>query len=52
MMLRVFDVLNPTITEGRYTILGQTFTLDEEKGFIEAFPERGVFSIAVIESTT
>lgn len=46
----IIDVLNPIIIEGRYTILDQTFTLDEER-FIESFPERGVFSVAVNQTT-
>ncbi|CDT68382.1 putative Acyl-CoA N-acyltransferase [Vibrio coralliirubri] len=47
----IIDVLNPIIIEARYTILDQTFTVDEEKGFIESFPKRGVFSVAVNETT-
>lgn len=47
----IIDVLNPIIIEARYMILDQTFTVDEEKGFIESFPERGVFSVAVNETT-
>ena len=47
----IIDVLNPIIIEARYTILDQTFTVDEEKAFIESFPERGVFSVAVNETT-
>ncbi|MFA0678652.1 histone acetyltransferase, partial [Vibrio sp. 10N.222.51.A6] len=42
----IIDVLNPIIIEARYTILDQTFTVDEEKAFIESFPECGVFSVA------
>ncbi|NOI91855.1 GNAT family N-acetyltransferase [Vibrio splendidus] len=48
----IIDVLNPIIIEARYTILDQTFTVDEEKAFIESFPERGVFSVAVNEMTS
>ena len=47
----IIDVLNPIIIEARYTVLDQTFTVDEEKAFIESFPERGVFSVAVNETT-
>ncbi|MCK8077240.1 GNAT family N-acetyltransferase [Vibrio sp. 1CM2L] len=47
----IIDVLSPIIIEARYTILDQTFTVDEEKAFIESFPERGVFSVAVTETT-
>ncbi|GAL03129.1 histone acetyltransferase HPA2 and related acetyltransferases [Photobacterium aphoticum] len=42
-------VLNPIVTEGKYTILDTTFTPEEEKEFIANFPERGVFSVAVSE---
>ncbi|MEZ9300893.1 N-acetyltransferase family protein [Vibrio splendidus] len=48
----IIDVLNPIIIEARYTILDQTFTVDEEKAFIKSFPERGVFSVAVNEATS
>ena len=48
----IIDVLNPIIIEARYTILDQTFTVDEEKAFIESFPERGVFSVAVNQVTS
>ncbi|WP_146491497.1 GNAT family N-acetyltransferase [Vibrio sp. T20] len=48
----IIDVLNPIIIEARYTILDQTFTVKEEKAFIESFPERGVFSVAVNETTS
>ncbi|WP_061039063.1 GNAT family N-acetyltransferase [Vibrio coralliirubri] len=48
----IIDVLNPIIIEARYTTLDQTFTVDEEKAFIESFPERGVFSVAVNETTS
>ncbi|MEZ8791222.1 N-acetyltransferase family protein [Vibrio splendidus] len=47
----IIDVLNPIIIEARYTILDQTFTVDEEKAFIESFPERGVFSVALNGTT-
>ena len=47
----VIDVLNPIISEARYTILDKTFTVEEEKAFIESFPDRGVFSVAVNETT-
>ncbi|MEZ9395497.1 N-acetyltransferase family protein [Vibrio splendidus] len=48
----IINVLNPIIIEARYTILDQTFTVDEEKAFIESFPERGVFSVAVNQVTS
>ncbi|KWU01454.1 GNAT family N-acetyltransferase [Vibrio toranzoniae] len=48
----IIDVLNPIIIEARYTILDQTFSIDEERVFIESFPERGVFCVAVNEQNT
>ncbi|MBT9242437.1 N-acetyltransferase family protein [Vibrio splendidus] len=48
----IINVMNPIIIEARYTILDQTFTVDEEKAFIASFPERGVFSVAVNETTS
>ncbi|ULN65620.1 GNAT family N-acetyltransferase [Vibrio gigantis] len=47
----IIEVLNPIIIEARYTILDQTFTVNEEKAFIESFPERGVFSVAVNQTS-
>ncbi|MGF1725643.1 N-acetyltransferase family protein [Photobacterium nomapromontoriensis] len=43
----ITDVLNPIIVEGLYTVLDTTFSADEEKEFIEQFPEQGVFTVVV-----
>ncbi|UTZ29310.1 GNAT family N-acetyltransferase [Vibrio campbellii] len=43
----ITEVLNPIIEEGLYTILDTTFTPEEEEGFIESFPETGVFNVAL-----
>ena len=43
----ITEVLNPIITEGLYTILDTTFSVEEEKAFIADFPKQGVFSVAV-----
>ncbi|HDM8228145.1 TPA: GNAT family N-acetyltransferase [Vibrio campbellii] len=45
----ITEVLNPIIEEGLYTILDTTFTPEEEEGFIESFPETGVFNVALNE---
>ncbi len=45
----ITEVLNPIIEEGLYTILDTTFSVEEEKGFIEIFPKQGVFTVAVDE---
>ena len=47
----IIDVLNPIIAEGLYTILDQTFTVEEEVAFIKAFPQRGIFSVAMKEAS-
>ena len=43
----IIDVLNPIIEAGIYTILDTTFSLEEEEKFIQDFPKRGVFNVAV-----
>ncbi|MEO9275185.1 hypothetical protein ABFY09_09990 [Marinomonas sp. 5E14-1] len=45
----VANLLNPIIEEGRYTVLDTTFTTVQERAFIEAFPARGVFNVAVLD---
>jgi L-amino acid N-acyltransferase YncA len=42
----IVRVLNPIIESGKHTVLDKTFTADEEREFIAAFPERGVFLVA------
>jgi len=43
----IVEILNPIIEEGLYTVLDSPFTVDEERRFIEGFPSRGVFLVAV-----
>ena len=43
----IIDILNPIIEEGLYTILDTPFSLEEEIQFINNFPPRGVFQIAL-----
>ena len=40
------NVLNPLIQAGESTALDRVFTVEEEQGFISAFPARGVFHVA------
>jgi L-amino acid N-acyltransferase YncA len=42
----IVRILNPIIESGKYTVLDKTFTAEEERAFIAAFPERGVFLVA------
>jgi L-amino acid N-acyltransferase YncA len=48
----IAGVLNPIIEDGRYSALDTTFSVDEERAFIEQFPARGIFHVAVDESGT
>jgi len=43
----IINILNPIIEEGLFTILDTTFSLEEEKQFIQNFPARGVFNVAL-----
>ena len=40
-------LLNAIIEHGTYTALDTPYTVDEERAYIETFPERGVFHVAV-----
>jgi L-amino acid N-acyltransferase YncA len=42
----IVNVLNPLIRTGESTALDRVFTVEEEQGFISAFPARGVFHVA------
>ena len=46
----IVAVLNPIILARTYTALDTTLTVEAEREFIERFPERGVFLVAVRES--
>jgi L-amino acid N-acyltransferase YncA len=43
----IVDVLNPIIDAGLYTAFDTPFTVEAEHRYIEAFPPRGVFHVAV-----
>lgn len=43
----IINILNPIIEDGLFTILDTTFSVAEEELFIQNFPERGVFSVAL-----
>lgn len=43
----IINVLNPIIEGGLFSILDTPFSLEEEEQFIEEFPERGVFNVAL-----
>ncbi|MCG7498317.1 GNAT family N-acetyltransferase [Vibrio sp. Of7-15] len=43
----IVNVLNPIIEGGRFTILDTLFSVEEEEQFIQNFPERGVFNVAL-----
>jgi len=41
------NILKPIVEEGLFTILDTSFSLEEEEQFIQDFPERGVFQVAL-----
>jgi L-amino acid N-acyltransferase YncA len=43
----VAEILNAVIEEGIYTVFDTPFTVEAERRFIEKFPGRGVFLVAV-----
>ncbi len=43
----VAGILNAVIEEGSYTVFDTPFTADDERRYIESFPKRGVFHVAV-----
>jgi L-amino acid N-acyltransferase YncA len=45
------DLLNDLISPGRYTVMDQPLSLEEQIAFIRAFPERGVFHVAACRTT-
>ena len=47
----IAGILNPIIQAGKYTVLDTPFTVEEERDFIENFPTRGVFHVAVNPNT-
>jgi L-amino acid N-acyltransferase YncA len=47
--LGIITIFNPIIETKKYSVMVQTFTLEEEINFINTFPERGIFHVAVHE---
>lgn len=45
----IIDILNPIIETKKYSVMVETFTLEEEINFIKNFPERGIFHVATNE---
>ena len=43
----IVDVVNPIIDAGVYTAFDTPFTVEGEQRYIEAFPVRGIFHVAV-----
>ncbi|WP_421848951.1 GNAT family N-acetyltransferase [Marinomonas sp.] len=48
----IVNILNPIIEEGLFTVLDITFSVEEEAQFIQDFPERGVFHVALNEESS
>lgn len=48
----IINILNPIIEEGLFTVLDTTFSEEEEKQFIQNFPTRGVFHVALNEENS
>lgn len=47
----IVSILNPIILDGRFTALDTPFTVEAEAEFIAGFPRRGVFLVAVQQSS-
>lgn len=45
----IINVLNPIIETKKYSVMIETFTLEEEINFIKNFPEHGIFQVATTE---
>ncbi len=45
----ILNILNPIIETKKYSVMVQTFTLEEEINFIKTFPQQGVFHVATNE---
>jgi L-amino acid N-acyltransferase YncA len=43
----MIGILNPIIAARIYTALDTTFSIEEQRAFIENFPRRGIFHVAV-----
>ena len=47
----IIDLLNPIIEAGKYTIMDEPFSIEDQLDFIRGFPERGVYNAAVSDDT-
>ena len=45
----IAGILNPIIAAGIYSALDTPLSADEERAFIDAFPERGIFHVALAD---
>ena len=43
----IIELLNPIIQAGKYTVMDEPFTVDDQIGFIRGFPKCGVYHAAV-----
>jgi len=43
----VTAIFNPIIEDGRYTVFDTPFSVEAERAYLEAFPQRGIFLLAV-----
>ncbi|HJS73252.1 MAG TPA: GNAT family N-acetyltransferase [Vicinamibacteria bacterium] len=43
----ITEILNPIIEAGTFTALDTPFSVDAERAFLEGFPSRGIFHVAV-----
>jgi L-amino acid N-acyltransferase YncA len=46
----IIDVLNPIIDARTFTVMDTRLTLGEEQRFLDEYPERGIFHVAVREA--
>jgi L-amino acid N-acyltransferase YncA len=43
----IIELLNPIIAAGKYTIMDEQFSVEDQFAFIRGFPQRGVYNVAV-----
>ena len=43
----VTAIFNPIIEDGRYTVFDAPFSVEAERAYLEALPQRGIFLLAV-----
>ncbi len=48
---RITDIINPIIESGQFTILDSTFSVSDQRFFIQYFPVNGVFLVAEDQTT-